>query len=203
MPDPALVAEAGGFEQAYRGPVPGEDAGVDAVEPEGPERDPERSFERRVREALPPERSAEPVADLGGLPPRVDVVQPDTPDQPPVRVPDDEVGETLAAPAAGAGAPDVLYGVRLAVGKRDRAGPVVDRRVGEQGYELLRVANAGRDEVNPATPDLKRNRADPLDEGSRHLRPDRAARRLGKLRYIRDGIGCGETFRYFAERFEA
>ena len=171
------------------------------------ERDAEGGRHRLRSVALPPVRSTDPVAQLGAISDRVEAMEADSSEKLPIDVTRHLEGEPFALPSVAVGPADMRQGVATGVPPGDVQRSADDGRVGEQFAQALRLADRGQEPLDPLSPDRKVKTADPLGRRGgmgRHGQPRRprpGERALGrKLRYIREGVGCDETFRYFADR---
>jgi len=156
---------------------------------------------------LTPERAAHPVPYFGRGVRIVEVVQADPADDLAVGATHDLQRQPHTGPQTETGPPDVGAGVPRPVRYRDVQGPACDARFGEQLDQLPSMGERREDQLQPRGTDRKSGLPySPGKNGTsrRHDEPLRGrswrGRGFRKLRYIREAVGCEETFRYFAER---
>ena len=195
------------IEQADRCPVVGKDPGHEAVDAQGAERHPSEGRDRLRAVAVPTVRAADPVSHLDRAVGLVRVHEADPSDELPVRTSHDQEGQSFAFRPSRAGASEEPARVRPTVLAGHVEGPSLDHRVPHQFDETLHVLRRRDDELEPTSGERQGQAADPARDRSRTSdhrqdRRDRARESAApKLRYIREGVGCDETFRYFADRF--
>jgi len=157
-------------------------------------------------EALTPERFPEPVTDLSALTRGIEVVQTCAAQHRSVGPPDDREAKRRAGPELPSSMRQPPEGVALGVRVRDMEGPSSHgcRRGDERSRERIPGPSARGRPAGPAGGTAFERLASKGEwEGSCALQERRRgfSERLEKLRCIREGVGCAETFRYFAEAF--